>query len=93
MDLDKTLRELYEEKKRLNRAIERLETRLAAQAEQPKRSTRGRKSMGPEERKQVSARMAAYWAAKRARLAQGSFAGGSGPGEENPEGTKTSASA
>ena len=68
MDLDKTLRELYEEKKRLDRAIARLEERRAEQ-QQPKRSTRGRKSMGPEERLQVSARMAAYWAARRAGLA------------------------
>lgn len=67
MDLDKALRELYEERKRLDRAISRIESRLAVLSDQSKRSTRGRKSMGSEERLKVSARMTAYWAARRAQ--------------------------
>jgi|ERR1051326_8201693 hypothetical protein len=67
MDVNKALRELYDEKKRLDRAIARIEARLATVSEAPKRSTRGRKSMSPEERLRVSARMTAYWAARRAQ--------------------------
>ena len=66
MDLDKVLRDLYLEKKRLDRAIVRLEARLALLSGLP-RSRRGRKSMNGEERLQVSRRMSAYWAARRAR--------------------------
>jgi hypothetical protein len=65
MDLNKALRELYEEKVRLDRAIARAESRLAALSKPQQRSKRGRKSMSPEERLQVSARMTAYWAARR----------------------------
>jgi len=67
MDLNKALRDLYEEKKRLDRAIARVEARLITTSEMPQQSTRGRKSMGPEEREKVSARMTAYWAARRAQ--------------------------
>ena len=69
MDFDKALRELYEERKRLDRAIARIESSLLMFSDPPKKSPRGRKSMGPEERLQVSARMTAYWAARRARAA------------------------
>lgn len=68
MDLNKALRELYEEKRRLDRAIARAESQLAALSQTAPRSRRGRKNMSPEERKQVSARMTAYWAARRAKL-------------------------
>jgi hypothetical protein len=67
MDLEKALRELYEEKKRIDRAIARLESRLTSMSEKPQRSRRGRKSMSAEERLIVSERMTAYWAARRAR--------------------------
>jgi hypothetical protein len=66
MDLDKALRDLYMEKKRLDRAIVRLEARLALLSGLP-RSRRGRKTMNAEERLEVSRRMSAYWAARRAR--------------------------
>lgn len=66
MDLDKTLRDLYAEKKRLDRGIVRLEARLALLSGLP-RSRRGRKTMNAEERLEVSRRMCAYWAARRAR--------------------------
>lgn len=68
MDVDKALRELYEEKTRLDQAITALERGLRAlNREAPKRTPRGRKNMGPEERLEVSRRMAAYWEAKRAQ--------------------------
>ena len=69
MDLSKALRELYEEKKRLDRVIAALEaSQLALAGKRTKRTRRGRKSMSPEERLAVSKRMSAYWAARRARL-------------------------
>lgn len=68
MDLERALRELYEEKKRLDRAVARIEARLAMMSDPPRKSTRGRKNMGTEERLQVSARMTAYWASRRAQL-------------------------
>ena len=70
MDLNKALRELYEEKRRLDRAIARAEAKLAAMSQPPQRSRRGRKNMSPEERQKVSARMTAYWAARRAKKKQ-----------------------
>lgn len=68
MNLDKALHELYEEKKRIDRAIARLESGLAELSDAPPRSRRGRKSMSEEERLQVSYRMTAYWAARRAQM-------------------------
>jgi len=62
MDVYKALRDLYEEKKRLDALIASLEKKERAFSAR----RRGRRSMGPDERKAVSARMAAYWAAKRA---------------------------
>jgi len=68
MDIAKTLRDLYEEKKQVDRAIARLEARLAGMSHrQPKKQLqrRGRKNMGEEERQEVSRRMKAYWASRR----------------------------
>ena len=67
MDLDKVLRDLYLEKRRLDRAIVRLEAKLALPLGLP-RSRRGRKTMNADERLEVSRRMSAYWAARRTRL-------------------------
>lgn len=74
MDLYKAIRELVEERKRIDRIIASLEAMLArgtipgeGKIERKPGKRRGRKSMGPEERKQVSDRMARYWAAKRAQ--------------------------
>ena len=73
MDLYKAIRELVEEKKRIDRIIASLEAMLkkgttvasdGAKAFTAKR--RGRKNMSADERKDVSERMARYWAAKRA---------------------------
>jgi hypothetical protein len=73
VDLYKAIRELVEERKRIDRIIASLEAMLAKGniPGQGKDSVspakrRGRKSMGEDERKQVSERMSRYWAAKRA---------------------------
>jgi hypothetical protein len=67
MDVNKALRELHEEKRRLNIIIAALETRLGKQARANGR--RGRKSMSPQERLEVSKRMSKYWEARRASAA------------------------
>ena len=65
MDLQKAIRELYEEKQRIDGVIASLEQYMRLNGPgQPKRR-RGRKSMGPEERQEVSARMRNYWASRR----------------------------
>jgi hypothetical protein len=72
MDLRSILRDLYAEKKRLDKAIALLEEVHDSHSTQsPAASTdttqtppvrrRGRKSMGNAEREQVSKRMKAYW--------------------------------
>jgi hypothetical protein len=76
MDLYKAIRELYAEKKRLEEAIasleELLESKLATESLNldSLRKRRGRKSMGPEERRMVSERMKKYWAARRSSTAK-----------------------
>jgi len=67
MDVHKTLRELYEEKRRLDEAIDRLERRLLGVAGKKAPGRRGRKTMGDAERAEVSRRMRAYWEARRAQ--------------------------
>jgi hypothetical protein len=64
MDLSKTITELLEQKERLERVIATLKELASDMAGQPApdRKRRGRKSMGAEERLQVSARMKRYWA-------------------------------
>jgi hypothetical protein len=78
VDLYKAIRELVEERKRIDRIIASLEAMLAkgtlpgqgkAPATPAKR--RGRKSMGAEERRLVSERMSRYWAQKRAEKEHG----------------------
>jgi len=68
MDLSKTIEELRREKETLERVIASLEELNApvAGAATPVRSRRGRKSMSPEERRKVSARMKNYWAGRLA---------------------------
>lgn len=69
MDLLKAIRDLYEEKKRLDAVIASLELMVAAEIRSPARAPaakrRGRKSMSREERQIVSDRMKKYWAARR----------------------------
>ncbi len=98
MDLYKAIRELVEEKKRIDRIIASLEAMLArgkvgpqgkaAAKDPPKR--RGRKSMSPEERHEVSERMARYWAEKRAEKSGQHDAGEPVPIEKPAKSTATS---
>ena len=67
MDVNKALRELHEEKRRLDITIAALEARLRNGARSHRR--RGRKSMSAEERQEVSRRMSKYWEARRAATA------------------------
>jgi hypothetical protein len=69
MDINKTLQELYEERRRLDMAIAQLEVRRSAQAKIALRSRRGRKAMSEEQRRAVSLRMAKYWEARKAAQA------------------------
>lgn len=71
MDLHKTIQDLYAEKEKLERVIaslEELQRAAAANSHVLGRSKRrGRKSMGSDERKEVSERMKNYWANRRAK--------------------------
>jgi hypothetical protein len=72
MDIVKALRELHNEKKRLDAAISALEARLKAanngSRTKPSKGRRGRKGMSAAERLEVSRRMTLYWEARRAQL-------------------------
>ncbi len=78
MDLNKTIRELYAEKKRLEEAIATLEGLLKSSARVELVSAggaefkgrRGRRSMPLEERRSVSERMKRYWAQRRTNKAR-----------------------
>jgi hypothetical protein len=61
------IRELHEEKKRLDRLIAALEAveKGASSESASSLPRRGRKTMSAEERKQVSERMKRYWAGRR----------------------------
>ena len=84
MDLRTTIRELYEEKQRIEDAIASLEELLGdtrhpeavTLGDSPRKGRQGRKNMSPEERREVSSRMKRYWAKRRAGVAKAS--GGSG---------------
>jgi hypothetical protein len=70
MDLTKTIQDLYAEKEKLERVIASLEELQRAASAHPilpghGRSRRGRKSMGAQERLEVSERMKKYWATRR----------------------------
>jgi hypothetical protein len=71
MDIVKALRELYNEKKRLDASIALLEARIKASrtgsSEKSTKRRRGRKSMSAAERLEVSKRMTLYWEARRAK--------------------------
>jgi len=74
MDLNKTIRDLYADKERLDRLIQLLEEIVANRQGMGDfgltRSGRGRKFMGAKERKEVSRRMKKYWESRRSRQAQ-----------------------
>ena len=69
MDLHKTIQDLYAEKEKLERVIaslEELQRAADANSHVMGRATRrGRKSMGSQERQEVSERMKKYWAGRR----------------------------
>jgi hypothetical protein len=78
MDLYKAIQDLYAEKEKLERVIASLEDlqRAAGGGIPPVPGAgkrRGRKSMGADERQEVSDRMKRYWASRRK------------PGEPDPE--------
>ncbi len=68
MNINKAIRELHEEKKRLDRVIASLEEMQLNAAQQiavvPEKK-RGRKSMNHEARQEVSERMKRYWDTRR----------------------------
>lgn len=59
------IRELEARRDRVSASIATLEKLQAEYSNQPAKSRRGRKSMSPEERREVSARMKRYWAGRR----------------------------
>jgi len=70
MDLYKAIQDLYAEKEKLERVIASLEDlqRAAGGGVPPSPGSgkrRGRKSMGSDERQEVSERMKKYWAGRR----------------------------
>jgi hypothetical protein len=68
MDLFDAIQKLYAEKESLVRAIsalEALQQNSKLDAAMVRHSRRGRKSMNPEERQEVSLRMKKYWASRR----------------------------
>ena len=73
MDIYRAIRELEQEKQRLDGVISSLEALIAAEGEavaapeeKPKKR-RGRKEMTPADRQAVSERMRKYWEARRAK--------------------------
>lgn len=60
------IEDLRGQKERLDRAIASME-KLQAAGDVPVRKRRGRKSMSPEERREVSARMRKYWTTRLAK--------------------------
>jgi len=64
MDLNKAIRDLHEELKKLNEVIASLE-QFQSTGTLPSPKRRGRKSMTEAERKVVSDRMKKYWASRR----------------------------
>lgn len=65
MDLTKYIRELLIEKRRLDEAIGTLERLIEENPELTTGKRRGRKSMNPAERREVSRRMKKYWEQRR----------------------------
>jgi len=63
MDVFKAIRDLIDERKRIEQMIAYFEGKLHEQA--PPKARRGRKAMSAEERQRVSDRMKRYWAMRR----------------------------
>lgn len=72
MNINKAIRELYEEKRRLDRVIaslEEMQRNAAAHGVAVPEKRRGRKSMDLKARQEVSERMKRYWDARRKQQA------------------------
>jgi len=71
MDLYKAIQDLYAEKEKLERVIASLEELQRTAGDLPEvpkpGKRRGRKSMNPKERQEVSERMKRYWESRRQR--------------------------
>jgi len=68
IDLSKILKDLYQQRERLEHVITSLEAfqeDAGAGLNTKKKTNRGRKSMGADERLEVSERMRRYWASRR----------------------------
>ena len=68
IDLRKVLKDLYTQRERLEHVItslEALQQDSAVGLPPQKKTNRGRKSMGADERREVSERMRKYWMARR----------------------------
>lgn len=65
MDIRKVIRELHEEKRRLDEVISSLEELQRNKALEIPGKRRGRKSMDAAARQEVSNRMKEYWASRR----------------------------
>jgi len=68
VNINKTIRELIEEKKRLDRVIgtlEEMQRTGRVEVVPPSQKRRGRKSMDDQARQQVSERMKRYWESRR----------------------------
>ena len=70
MDLVKILRELYAERQRLSKIIDALEALHGRKPEAVLKKRRGRKYMDAAGRREVSARMKKYWAARRQKQSE-----------------------
>jgi hypothetical protein len=65
MNYDQVLRTLYAEKEKLDRVIASLEKLQSDPFDSAAPQKQGRKSMGEEERREVSTRMKRFWAERR----------------------------
>ena len=66
--IDQLIQQLREDIEKVNHAIAALEQLRSLPVAKLQKRRPGRKGMTPEERKEVSARMKAYWAARRQGL-------------------------
>jgi hypothetical protein len=82
MDLYKAIQDLYAEKEKLERVIaslEELQRTAGSLPTLPKPAKRrGRKSMSPSERQEVSERMRKYWAGRRGGVTEEAGSGSNG---------------
>jgi hypothetical protein len=69
MYLEKAIRELRKEREQLERIIKSLEA-INEEPQPPPAKRRGRKSMNPEQRQEVSQRMRKYWEEHRQKKAE-----------------------